>query len=239
MNSSVLKTSGPLVATLATLLFAPALSGGATVIGSVPYTITTAGQSVLQKNLTANGTDGITVRAAMVAINLNGFTLTNTQANSNNSGIRIERSNVTVQNGTIVGFNWGVLTIDSSQDIIQNLQLINNTIGVTIFRGGRGHLVQDCYIVGKGKTSTDAAEGINIDSDASGVQVKNNHISDLYYAGIHCDSQQGSAIMHNYIASTNYGLLLGNAVYYQGNVVTNCTTPFQGGHAVGGENGGD
>jgi parallel beta-helix repeat protein len=229
------------MATLATLLFTPALSGGATVIGSVPYTITTPGQYVLQINLTTNGTDGIIVRAVMVAINLNGFTLTNTQAieNSNNSGILIERSNVTVQNGTIVGFSWGVLTNDSSQDIIQNLQLINNRIGVTIYRGGRGHLVQDCYIVGKGKTSTDAAEGIDIDGAASSVQVKNNQISDLYYAGIHCDSQQGSAIIHNYIANTNYGLLLGNSVYYQGNVVTNCTTPFQGGHAVGGENGGD
>jgi hypothetical protein len=52
----------------------PALTYAATVIDSLPYTITAPGVYGLKCNLTANGTIGITVQAANVVINLNGFT---------------------------------------------------------------------------------------------------------------------------------------------------------------------
>jgi hypothetical protein len=74
MTPPILKSSGHL-AVLATVLFMPALTRAATVIGSLPYTITAPGVYELKSNLTANGTVGITVQAANVVINLNGFTL--------------------------------------------------------------------------------------------------------------------------------------------------------------------
>jgi hypothetical protein len=52
-------------------------------------------------------------------------------------------------------------------------------------------------------------------------------------------SNEGCAIVHNYVANSDSGLVLGNHDCYQGNVVTNCKTAFKGGHAVGGENGSD
>jgi hypothetical protein len=75
MNPPLLKSNVHLMAVLATLLSMPALTRAVTVIDSVPYTITAPGAYELKSDLTANGTVGITVQAANVVINLNGFTL--------------------------------------------------------------------------------------------------------------------------------------------------------------------
>jgi hypothetical protein len=104
MKLSLLNGNGRLMATLATVLFAPALAGAATVIDHVPYTITAPGEYVLQSNLTANQTVGITVQAADVVINLNGFTLAQSQEDSDFDGIEASADDVTVRNGTISGF---------------------------------------------------------------------------------------------------------------------------------------
>ncbi|HXM02942.1 MAG TPA: hypothetical protein VN939_10095, partial [Chthoniobacterales bacterium] len=126
MNPSVLKTSGPLVATLATLLWTSALAGAATVIDHIPYTITASGAYVLRSSFTANGTGAITVKAANVVINLNGFTLAQGQAGSQSDGIEVVADNVTVRNGTISGFDSGVI-FRASQGEAQDLHLLRNT----------------------------------------------------------------------------------------------------------------
>ena len=127
----------------------PALTRAATVIGSLPYVITTPGVYELKSNLTANGTVGITVQAANVVINLNGFTLAQGQTGSGNQndGIDISADNVTVRNGTISGFNSGV-SLTGSQGKAQDLKLLGNaTNGVLLF-SGNDNAVVNCFIIG-------------------------------------------------------------------------------------------
>jgi hypothetical protein len=228
MQLSLLKVSGP----LATLLFAPAVTHAATVIDHVPYTITAPGEYVMQSDLTANGTDGITVHAANVTINLSGFTLTQGAAGGENSGVAVFTDNVTVRNGTITGFYEGV-TLSSSNGKAQDLQLLGEIGGGVLVGVFDDNAVVNCLIVGAGKDSSFV--GIIVESD-SGTMVKESRISKCHDA-ILSTSRLGCAFLHNYVANSAKAFELSDADCYQGNVVTNCTTAFSGGHAVGGENG--
>jgi hypothetical protein len=234
MKLSLLETTGPLLATLATLLFAPAIIGAATVIDHLPYTITASGEYVMQSDLTANGTDGITVHAANVTINLSGFTLAQGAAGGENSGIDVFAGNVTVRNGTITGFYEGVL-LSSSNGKAQDLQLLGEIGGGVVVGAGDDNAVVNCLIVGAGKDSPFV--GVLVES-SSGTIVKDSRISKCHDA-ILSSSRLGCAFLHNYVANSAKAFELSDADCYQGNVVTNCTTAFSGGHAVGGENGSD
>ncbi len=65
---------------LAALLCAPVITQAATVISSLPYTISAPGIYLLRNNLAAKGTDGIDVNASNVTIDLAGYTVAQTQA---------------------------------------------------------------------------------------------------------------------------------------------------------------
>lgn len=235
MNPSVLKTSGPLAATLATLLFMPAHTRAVTIIDHVPYTITAPGKYELQADLTYDGDiDAITVNAADVVIDLNGYTLRH-RPPKDVRGVMILAHNVTVQNGTISGFEYGVV-MESSQDKAESLQLLEVLVTGVFADVGADDVILNCYIIGRGANTQ--SFGILIGSNASGSQVSNNQISECA-VGVSSDSATGSAFIHNYVANSSIGLSLGSNDYYQGNVATNCTTAFTGGHAIGTENGGD
>src|ERR1700759_2060886 len=107
MKLSLLETTGPLLAILATVLCIPALARAGTIIDRLPFFINDPGKYELDFDLTANGTDGITVQAANVVVDLNGFTLT---GGGKNVGIAVSPNmdNVTVRNGRVTGFFYGV-----------------------------------------------------------------------------------------------------------------------------------
>jgi hypothetical protein len=94
-----------------------------------------------------------------------------------------------------------------------------------------GH-VTNCFIAGTGNAAAIVITAGN------GDLLKNNQICECGL-GIFSVSNRGCAIVHNYVANSDSGPVLGDHDCYQGNVVTNCKTPFQGGHAIGGENGSD
>lgn len=234
MKHTLLKKNRPLLATLATVLFMPALTHAATVIDHVPYTITASGEYILMSNFTANATKAISVQAANVVINLNGFTLAQGQAKSGSDGIEVLADNVTVRNGTISGFDSGVIFRFSSQGAVQDLRLLRNTGAGVYFIDASGATVANCFIFGTESDDT----GIYINS-GDGILLQNNQISQCDF-GVLSFSVKGCAIIHNYIANADSAWLeLSDHDYYQGNVATNCKTAFHGGHAVGTENGGE
>src|SRR5947207_4953579 len=104
-----------------------------TPIGTLPYTVNDSGSYYLTANLTgAAGSDGITILASDVTLDLNGFTMTGVGGGAN-SGISLAASsgNVTVRNGTLRGWgSSGVYAILASDCRFQDLQAIGN--------GGRG-----------------------------------------------------------------------------------------------------
>jgi nitrous oxidase accessory protein NosD len=220
----------------AALSFTPAFARPVTVIDHVPFTITASGEYELESDLTASGTDGIDVQASNVVINLNGHTLDATVQSAERSGINLGLSvnHVTVEDGTISGF-FAELNLFGSQHVVKRLQLVNNQYGV-FCHSVKDTLIQACYIVGTGKQ----ADGFGIfAATSSGTQISDNFLSE-FKTGIATDSSSvtdACAIIHNYVTNCAYGLTMSASTKYQGNVLTNCTTPFTGGIAVGNENG--
>jgi hypothetical protein len=231
MKRKIMKPNQQLIAVLAGLVFIPALAPAVTTITSLPYSITAPGVYELQSNLTVNGgLYAIDVLASDATINLNGFTITQT-AVGKGSGVMTANAanNLTVLNGTISGFEYGLDL--GPQCNVQDVQLFNNRYGV--YFGGDNSQVTGCLIVGTGA----AGNGVGVYGGGSGILVKDNQVSQ-FATGIISVSVSGSAFIHNYVASSTTGLRLSANDSYQGNVVTNCTTPFVGGINVGKENGG-
>ncbi|MBV8279593.1 MAG: hypothetical protein JO170_30610 [Verrucomicrobia bacterium] len=235
MKTSLLKTNRDLLVTLAALLFMPTLIRAATVIDHVPYKITGSGDYELDSDLTAAGTDGIEVDADNVVIDLKGHTLTFTQSQTKhfNGVLVLSAANVTLRNGTISGFVGGVV-LEGPQNKAQDLQLLNNADFGAGMNGNDG-VVINCYIIGTGTSGS--STGIVLSDNALGVQVRENQVSECSTAI--SSTSLGSGIIHNYVANSTLGLNLNGTDVYQGNVVTNCHTAFQGGKAIGQENGGD
>jgi hypothetical protein len=234
MNAPLLKQNCKLVVVLGALFLVPGLSI-AGVIGSLPYTITTSGNYELETNLTYAGHgNAIEVNADDVVINLNGFSIsTNGMAAF---GVYVaQHKNLTVQNGSILGFQAAVV-LAGPQSRAVSLQLVKNVFGVQVF--AKDCAVQDCFIVGTGPETE--GNGIELLKSASGVLVKGNQVSEFVVGLISSvSSGSASAFIGNYVANSGYGLALSRNDFYQGNVVTNCTVPFTGGNAIGTENGGN
>lgn len=229
-------TCNGVVPILGIILFMPAVTRAATVITSLPYTITAPGKYELQRDLVASETSGITVNADNVAIDLKEHTISLPNITRRQVGVSINATNVTVRNGTISGFLIGVdIEGRGSQDKLEKLQVLNSYTGIAL-EVGNDHLVQDCYIIGRGKEKDDV--GILVFAPTSGVQITNNQVSECGTA-IRAFANGGSAIIHNYVANSQTGFELHHREFYQGNVATNCAEPYFGGIAIGTENGGD
>jgi nitrous oxidase accessory protein NosD len=210
-----------------------AISGYATVIESLPYTISSPGTYTLDGNLTYSGTaTAISVAAPNVVIDLRGFTLTGPGPSSgftNAIDFSNGATNCTVQNGTITGFDSGVSFGSGSTDVVQNLHVLNTNYGVSLDTTSYS-MIQNCFIVG----ASTASIGISLNND-QGVTVKNNQIASFTDG---CDSYHvgASSFIANQLANCTVGLLMQTGDKYQGNVTTACTIPFSGGTAVGTEN---
>ena len=150
-----------------------------TPISSLPYAITNAGSYYLATNVTGiSGTDGITVSAGDVTIDLNGFALFG--VSGSHSGIFISNSytNVTVRNGSLSG--WGYSGVDAASAnpsgvLLEHLSASgNNNFG--IFTGNS--VVRDCVCQNNGEG------GVYVSSASliSGCSLIHN--TNIYAAGI-------------------------------------------------------
>ena len=109
---------------------------GGTPITTLPCTITAPGTYYLTADYAANWTGStvvIQVNASNVTIDLNGHTINNTAGTSTSAyGIyAIDRSGITVRNGNLVGFYWGISFFAS-----------NSSTASASF----GHLIQDVCV---------------------------------------------------------------------------------------------
>lgn len=218
---------------LALSLAAP--TGYAETITAVPFTIKKSGTYTFDQNLTSAGDGGaIVVEASNVVIDLTGFVLASSTGSGTGVFNNAESANIIIQNGTISGFEFGVLLEHSRRWAIRNLFLTNNVGGVNLARCVNGS-VQNCFVLGSGATDS---FGIAMNG-CTGVEVKHNQVLD-WDIGISSESGRpnggGSAFLENYLGICTTGLQLGTADKYQGNVTNGCTTPFSGGTVVGHEN---
>lgn len=108
-----------------------------TPISAVPFTISTPGDYCLAGNVVTTATSGeaITVAAGSVTIDLQGYEIAGTGSPSSTAaGIRSwAQSDVTVRNGTIRGFMYGVVLdgpsggASSRNAVVEGLRIVNAT----------------------------------------------------------------------------------------------------------------
>jgi hypothetical protein len=127
-------------------------ASGAEEIAALPATITQPGTYYLSQNLQVNINTGyhvpaLLINASDVTVDLNGHTITNVGAAPDgwSRGITAnDRHNITIRNGTLIGFHMGILfestplddSSKSSGHLIENIYVTNcNFAGVAITGG--------------------------------------------------------------------------------------------------------
>jgi hypothetical protein len=147
----------------------------ATPITTVPFTITTSGNYYLPANLTSAFPAGaaITVLASQVVLDLNGRTLSSSAGTSlANIGVLVaNQQDVTIQNGDIDNFAYGVFLSPNSTDaniknVVDNIRFNNDGTGV-ISVSGQSNWVKNCIIDG-------GDIGIYFFADIGGSRATNN-----------------------------------------------------------------
>ena len=211
------------------------MSGYATVIESVPYVIHTPGTYTLDGSvsLAPGGGTAIQVNASNVLIDLKGFTLSATDSTPQSLGILVATgtTHITVQNGSINGFLYGI-EMSCTHFVVQDLQFFANWYAINARASGSGKgLIQNCFVDGAGYQTAGFILGCNENV------VKNNQILNFYGPnGVGVLSNGGNLFIGNSIFNCGIGLVLGSSDKYQSNLTVFCGTPFSGGTAVGDDN---
>ena len=185
---------------LARVAFA-ADSDSCTPINSVPFTISQAGAYCLNKDIAATMAFGsaITIASSDVTLDLHGFRLGDEAAGlgTTANGIFAEnRENITIRNGTIKGFSYGILFNRltggiSRGHLVEKLRLEANTVGgVAII--GNGSVIRGNQIV---KTGGSTASGANSPAFGIAIEGDGDHVIDNdIYETVGQGNLQGTAI---------------------------------------------
>ncbi len=158
---------------------AAASSETRTPIATIPYTISTSGSYYLTQNLEHTGSDiGIYIDANFVTLDLNGFTISGDQTTSSDGVYVNYKSCVTVKNGIIFNFDYGIYFFGTSSSVgylAENVQVIN-CAGAGIWLNGSGNEIRKCNIsLCQGNGITDNGYGSMfrgntiIDNDGNGI----------------------------------------------------------------------
>jgi hypothetical protein len=217
------------------------LSYAQTVIKSVPNTINASGTYTLSANLTYSGASpAITINASNVTIDFAGHVLTSTNGTTGTKGVILpstigNQSNVTIKNGTITNFTWGIYADSGtggttySGIVVQDMRFYA-IIGVHI-NGGTGCTIQRNLLM------TTGAGGSLIDliNSAGAIVVRDNQAyGDPGYAIVFSNStSSGGYFDNNFVINGLSGFVLENADKYRFNITDLCSTPYSGGTALG------
>jgi hypothetical protein len=194
------------------------------VIRKIPFTITSPGEYELADDLSmSSNKEAIKVMdTANVAIDLNGHTLANSAGAG--IGISVESSDfVTIKNGTIYGFGYGVqFDANSGNTVVRKITFANDAIGVNT--SADKSTIEGCFMSGLG-----AGSGIALAPNTSGVLAKHNQINGFSY-GIQSATGSESKYDYNHISNCNVGLYVSSEDEYIGNVFTACSIDIQQGN---------
>jgi hypothetical protein len=235
---------------------------------SLPITISRQGIYCLTGNLSTSQTSGaaITINAPNVTLDFNGWKLGGQGAGSGTQayGIYSIVNNVTVKNGIVRGFLYGIY-LSGSGAVVEDMLVDSNT-EYGIYSYGEGALVERNQVVDTGGSTTSSnvpAFGIYMfggdstvsDNMVSGViatgaasetgiavnlnsTVRNNVVSNttLPSSGVYsyAISAYKSIALNNTVSNFDYGIYNISGGIYAHNTANNCTTNYFGGTAGGG-----
>ncbi len=184
-------------------------------IDHLPFEIAEPGSYVVTRDLLSAGGNGITVSADDVTIDLNGFTLAGTGQVTFGGGFGIaaaERSNLTVVNGVIRGWNRGIdnpSITGGKTGLFRHLLITSNGFGVLPAPGSRfdGNIVRDSAYNGvesTGRTtimnSTFVDNSTAIRADVGQDLIEGNHI-EIPAGGTGIYASDFTTVRRNYFAN--------------------------------------
>ena len=189
-----------------------------TAITYLPYTISTQGIYCLKGNLATNMTavSAIEIAANNVVIDLNGFKLGGLAAGPGTSSTGIsalQRTNITIRNGTVRGFARGIWLVDdlpyttSQGHLIENVRAdMNTSVGIWVM--GQGNMVRNNQVVDTGGSTVGfVTGGTGILVYGPGNKIISNDVYETKYLsaeygnGIAIDSGHSSVIENNRIGN--------------------------------------
>lgn len=223
-------------------------AGSLNVISGVPIVITQPGVYTLGSDVTYNSASGaaIVIRADHVTIDLAGHSITNLAASAGQTAIGISatnRSDITITNGTVSGFFYGVQLADQTTGsaVYGGHEVTNLTVTDCTFRGirveGAGNTVADCTVHDIAGTTVYAnAFSAGIESLGPGAKITGNKVSEIHAQGTGeglgisiSNNGVGTIVDGNVVenvpraAEKSYGLWVGG-----GSVVTATDNTFSG-----------
>jgi copper-binding protein NosD len=136
---------------------------------------------------------------------------------------------VTIQNGIVFGFTYGIRYNHCSRGITQNLRLASPQISVSLYFTS-GTIIRNNQINGPGASAP--ATGIDIEG-GNGNFVNQNVISNF---GVCVFAEGGNYFFENMVSNATIGFDLSTSDKYRFNTTFNCSAPFDGGTAVNAEN---
>src|SRR5262245_38126235 len=144
-----------------------------TPITSLPAVITVQGVYCLKGDLSTAITSGnaIAIQTNNVTLDLNGFKLGGDAAGLGTQTFGIyplDRQNITIKNGTVRGFYWGILLegLGGGGHVVEDIRADQNTV-VGIQVDGQGTVVRNNLIVKTGGTTT-----LGANANATGILVR-------------------------------------------------------------------
>ena len=203
------------------MLSLPAMSGAETVnctaITALPYTITTQGVYCLTGHLNTSITDGsaITINANNVVLDLNGFKIGGLSAGLGTQTFGIYanlRQNITIKNGTVRGFLYGIWLDDippyttSQGHVIEDIRADQNTF-IGIWIQGNGNIIRNNQVVATGGSTVDYVNGFAFGMyiTGKGARLLNNDVTEV-------TAQGTSGAYGVYLFTTSNSVLAGNRV---------------------------
>ena len=189
-----------------------------TPISSVPFVISEAGVYCLKSNLgwSSYGGNAISIEADNVVVDLAGWTLDGEGAGPLNGAIGIyaeKRKNITIRNGTIRGFNYGIRLEeldpdfgDSARHLIEYIHAVNN-IAAGIRAVGLDIVARHNRVTGTGDSDYPSTV-VGLGIFGLGCRVLDNDVTDTsgntaIVAGIFMNSCEDAVISNNRVTIVN------------------------------------
>ncbi len=205
--------------------------------GGFPYGISSSGSYRLTGSLTVSAnTDAITVTAPNVTVDLNGFSITGPGSSSGHAGIDASGvSGVTVENGTVTGFEDGVLVgffgiarnvhADANEtgiDAGNNTTVEGCTANNSTSTGGWGVYCSAACTISGNTVNGNASIGIGCGGNACVISGNTANANNSY--GIVC-SGSGCLISGNSASTNAIGISCGGSgCLVSGNIIENNST---------------
>ncbi len=175
--------------------------------------INTPGSYVLGEDFVVGAnSNGITIGAADVTIDLNGFTIKNTNVNGNTVGITINNlgQRAIIRNGRVFGFSFGMLS-SGTFTLVEDVAVIGSRL-VGISSSQTHFTARRCIVqsIGSGTSTTETADSRGIATQADFATIEDCQIAQ---------------VITNTTARFAYGIyqnLGANGTHVRGNIVTAC-----------------